>query len=382
MLMQLRDAGQLSLDEPIAKYLPDFQISSNFSDAKSPTFRQIVSHAAGLPREGLHSGWRDMQMPAISELIKSLEDMEMILPTMKDPKYSNLGIAILGHTLSLIAGQSYSDYIHENILKPLGMTTSGFMRDRYTDDEYAISYYLPALGEPFGTAPHWNENGFRPAGGMYSTVAEMAKFIALQFQEGKAGGSQILGSSTIREMHNPVLINDNFTAGFGIGWGMRPFAGYKVIGHSGGLPGYTTNISLVPALELGVLVFTNTGTAPVEIAETMLKLLIPVFEATINRTAPKPTPQQLKSWKPYIGRYALRSMDDGLEVKVVKGLLKIVPFDGNMAASIRLDVHDEHRFKMVGGASQGELVTFEVNDDGVVTGMWLGRYPFDRIGES
>lgn len=382
MLMQLRDAGELSLDEPVAKYLPDFQIESTFVDAKSPTFRQLVSHASGLAREGLHSGWRDMKMPAIEELMQSLQGMQMILPTMKEPKYSNLGIAILGYTLSKIAGKPYEDYIHENILNPLNMTSSGFERDRYSEQEYAISYYLPSLGEPFAPAPHWNENGFRPAGGMYSTVTDMAKFIALQFREGEMGGSQILGSSTLREMHNPVLINENFTAGFGIGWGIRPVAGYKVIGHSGGLPGYTTNISLIPALKLGVLVFTNTGTAPVEISEKILKTLIPVFEANQERQALKPTPQELKSWKPYVGRYALRSMDDGIEVKIVKGWLKIVPFDGNMEASIRLDAFDEHRFKMVGGASQGELTTFEVNDEGKVTGMWVGRYPFDRIGDS
>ncbi|QPC84017.1 beta-lactamase family protein [Phototrophicus methaneseepsis] len=379
MLMQLRDAGKLQLDDPIAKYLTDFAIQSNFPDAKSPTFRQIVSHSSGLPREGTHAGWRDMNMPTIEELIASLADLEMILPTMFEPKYSNLAIAILGHTLSKIAGQTYVEYVQEHILGPLGMTTTGFDRERYSEEEYAISYYLPSRGEPFAPAPHWNQNGFLPAGGMYSTVADMAKFMSLQFRDGEAGGSQILGSSTLREMHSPVLINDNFTVGYGIGFGMRPVANHKVIGHSGGLPGYTTNIAMVPALKLGVLVFTNTGTNPVEISDMMLRTLIPIFEAEEKRAIPKPTPEQLQSWKPYMGRYALRSLDDGIEIKVVDGWLKAVPADGNMAGSFRLEPYDEHRFKMVGGSSQGELMIFETDQNGDVTSLWMGRYPLDRI---
>jgi CubicO group peptidase (beta-lactamase class C family) len=378
MLMQLRDAGKLQLDDKLADYLPAFAIKSGFTDAKSPTFRQIVSHSSGLPREGTHAGWHDANMPTIDELLASLADLEMILPTMVEPKYSNLGIAILGHTLSQIAGQPYDDYVQQHILGPLGMTSTGFDKSKY-GDELALNYYLPTRGEPFARAPHWDEQGFRPAGGMYSTVADMAKFISLQFRQGAAGGDQILGSSTLREMHSPVLINDSFTLGYGIGFGMRPVSGYKVIGHSGGLPGYTTNIALVPALKLAVLVFTNTGTAPVEISDTMLKTLIPVFEAAQKRAITKPTPEQLNSWKKYMGYYALRSLDDGMEIKIIDGFLKAVPVNGNMAASIRLKPHSEHSFKMIGGSSQGELMTFELDDSGTVTSLWLGRYPLDRI---
>jgi CubicO group peptidase (beta-lactamase class C family) len=86
MLMQLRDAGKLQLDDKLADYLPAFAIKSGFTDAKSPTFRQIVSHSSGLPREGTHAGWHDANMPTIDELLASLADLEMILPTMVEPK--------------------------------------------------------------------------------------------------------------------------------------------------------------------------------------------------------------------------------------------------------------------------------------------------------
>lgn len=259
MLVQLRDAGKLSLDDPIEKYLPEFQIKSSFSDARPATFRQVASHGAGLPREGSHQGWRNTTMPPIEDLLKSLAEVEMRLPVMTEPKYSNLGIAIMGHALSRIAGQPYDDYVRENILQPLGMTKSGFDPAAY-GDERAIGYHL-AKGK-FEISPTWDEKGFRPAGGMYSSVSDIARFISLQFRDGPAGGKQILGGSSLREMHSPVLVSPDFETGFGLGWGIRRTAGKKVIGHSGGLPGYTTNISLVPSMKLAVIVFTNTGTTP------------------------------------------------------------------------------------------------------------------------
>src|SRR4051794_38658074 len=108
-------------------------------------------------------------MPSIETLIASLAKSEMRLPTMTESKYSNLGIAILGHALSKIAGQPYDTFVKERILKPLCMIDSGFERDRYKEDHFAVGYY--ADNGVMKPAMIWQEHGFRPAGGMYSTVA-------------------------------------------------------------------------------------------------------------------------------------------------------------------------------------------------------------------
>lgn len=375
MLMQLRDAGKLSLDDPIEKYLPEFQIKSGFSDARPATFRQIASHSSGLPREGAHDGWRNTTMPSIEDLLKSLDEVEMRLPAMTEPKYSNLGIAIMGHALSRIAGQRYDEYVREHILQPLGMTASGFDLAAY-GDERAVGYHL-AKGK-FEMSPVWDENGFRPAGGMYSSVCDIARFISLQFRDGPAGGKQILGGSSLREMHAPVLVSSDFETGFGLGWGIRRTAGKKVIGHSGGLPGYTTNISLVPAMKLAVIVFTNTNTIPVEISTALLEILIPVFARETARQQPQPSAEEIAALAPYTGRYHWLD-DDEIELKVIKGKLRI--FDPDLpAVQVGLIPAGEDRFRIESGPHHADFAIFERDASGQISGMVLAGYPLARIG--
>jgi CubicO group peptidase (beta-lactamase class C family) len=377
MLMQLRDAGKLNLDDPIEKYLPEFKVTSPFPDARPITFRQIVSHASGMTREGGHIGWQTMDMPVIETLLELAQQAEMRLPTMTEPKYSNIGIAILGHALSRIAGVPYQQWIDENILGPLGMSSSGFDRSALAQDKFAQGYHRDEARKPFPSR-HWDEQGFKPAGGMYSTVNDIAKFISLQFREGPAGGAQILGGSTLREMHQPVVVMPDFETGFGIGWGMRRQNGLKVIGHSGGLPGYTTNITLVPSLKLGVIVFTNYGTNPVEISNGLLETLIPVVRRTLAAQQPAPDDATLDSWAQYLGRYVSQSADDFLDIEIVDDTLVATSIGTSPAGFVRLIPHGPHQFKMQGGAGAADIVTFEVGDDGSVTGVWMGSYPLTR----
>ncbi|MCC6803646.1 MAG: beta-lactamase family protein [Anaerolineae bacterium] len=376
MLMKLRDAGRLSLDDPIEKYLPGFSVKSGFPDARPPTFRQVVAHSAGLPREGDHQGWRDMNMPTAEALLESLSRLEMAFPTMVEPKYSNLGISLMGYALSKIAGQEYGSYVEAQILKPLGMDSSGFDHSRYGDDHYAVGYDLTAEGA--SPSPHWDEQGFRPGGGMYSTVEDITKFIAMQFRDQPAGGSQVLGGSTIREMHMPISVMPDFETGFGVGWGIRRVGGHKVIGHSGGLPGYTTNITLVPALRLAAIVFTNTGTNPVEISQKALELLIPVFQRQQARLETPASAEEIAGWQPYLGRYGQRAVDDVIDIEVIDGKLMLTSPGGDPKTFVRLMPHGEHRFRMMGGAGSGDDVVFELDAAGRVTGLMLGAYPFTR----
>ncbi len=384
MLMKLRDEGKLSLDDPIEKYLPEFKIKSPFPGARPPTFRQVASHAAGLPREGNHDGWRTMHMPTIEALLAGLAGDEMRLPTMTEPKYSNLGVSIMGYALSKIARQDYASYVEANVLQPLGMESSGFDRSRYGERRYAIGYDFVGADSPEATtdgmspSPHWDEQGFRPGGGMYSTVEDIAKFIAMQFRDAPVGGNQVLGGSTLREMHMPANVMPDFEMGFGIGWGIRRVSGLKVIGHSGGLPGYTTNITLVPALKLAVIVFTNTGTDPVTISQKALELLIPVFQRELKRAEPPHSAEEIASWTLYQGRYGQRAIDDVIDIEVIDGKLLITTPGGDPKTFVRLLPYDQHRFRMANGSASGDFATFDVDDSGKVTGVMLGAYPMSR----
>src|SRR5690606_31438365 len=142
-------------------------------------------------------------------------------------------------------------------------------------------------------------------------------------------------------------------------------------------PGYRTNISLAPALKLGVAVFTNTGTDPIAITNAVLEILVPAFEHQM--TDPEATPEQIEAWKPYIGQYKWMSMDDILDIRIVKGYLTALFIGEAPDTFVRLKPVGEHQFKMVGGHSTNESLRFTLDESGKITGLWFGGYPYKRV---
>ena len=378
MLMQLRDAGKLHLDEPLEAYLPAMRLKSQFRDATPATFRQVVSHTGGLPREAPFDHWKTLAFPSLDDLLAGLSTSEMIFPPLTEFKYSNLGIAVMGHILERIAGQPYTEYIAERILPPLGMRNSAF---DLTDNLQARmpTGYLPAGdGNPPQPSPHPHLNGFTPAGQLYSTVEDMARFMMLQFAEGATNGAQVLAAATIREMRQPVMMMSDWQAGTAIGWRLARTAGRVTISHGGGVHGFTTQIMLVPDLKLGVAVFTNTGTDPQSISRAALELLIPIFARVRARQEATTSVRAPAEWQQYVGRYSMAGIVE-VDVQIVGGKLVAVEPKAPVGAEATLTPAGAHSFRASGGAVTGELAAFELNEAGQVTGLRYGAYPLDRV---
>lgn len=291
MLMQLRDAGRLHLDDPLEKYLPSGKVQSPFTDSSPVTFRQVVAHVAGLPRddsvERVYKG-NVVIFPSGEEIQANLKEMELIVPPMTKIQYSNLGFALLGLALEQIAGQSYTRYVTERILRPLGMESSGFEPVEEWPPSlqaYVATPYKPCQESEavLSAAPVVVERGMNPAGGLYSSVEDIARFISLQFLDGPVQGKQILKGSTLREMHAPVFLDPNWNAATAIGWRIERMQNYTTIGHNGSISVFSSDVLIVPALKLGVALFANTATDASEIDRAILELLLPVFSRLLQR---------------------------------------------------------------------------------------------------
>jgi CubicO group peptidase (beta-lactamase class C family) len=380
MLMQLRDKGKLQLDDPVEKYLPGLQIPSRFTDARPVTFRQVVSHTAGLPREAPLDFWSTLQFPAIERVLESLQDTEMIFPVLTQFKYSNLGITLLGNALARIAGQPYRDYVKQHILEPLGMARSGFdLDDPQTKAHMAVGYTI-VKDKPPEVAPLPDIGAFAPAGQMHASVEDMSRFISLQFRDSPAGGPQILGGTTLREMRAPVFVNPDWKSGMAIGWALEPVAGHTSIGHGGGIHGFTTDIALVPDVKLGVAFFTNAGTDPHGFSRTALELLIPIVERVLAREEAAQTAPAPPEWKQYSGSYIIPDLGQEFEIKLADEKLVLhVPAVGTEPVAVLLP-EGEHQFRMKGGPLDGELARFELDDASQVKGVRLGNHWVERVG--
>jgi CubicO group peptidase (beta-lactamase class C family) len=201
-----------------------------------------------------------------------------------------------------------------------------------------------------------------PAGGLYATVDDVARFVALQFRDGPAGGAQVLAGGTLREMRAPVFLASDWKSARGIGWQIErvaaPGGHPTAIGHSGGIPGWATNVLLVPELEVGVIVFANTGTDAAGLSRAGLEVLVPVLarrKAREEAAAAGPLPE---GWQRYAGRY--RSGPIEVEVKTLRGKLAVVYRDAPPGSETFMSHGRDDVFR----SHDGEIVVFEVDETG------------------
>jgi CubicO group peptidase (beta-lactamase class C family) len=376
MLMQLRDAGRVSLDDPVSKYVESFHIASRFPDSPPITLLQIATHTSGFPREAPLDYWRTLKFPSVESLIDAVSSKgDRAFPPYVEWKYSNVGYAILGKALSQAAGEPYFSYVAGHILKPLGMDRSGYSLSPEMQTRMATGYFPPRDGQVAKAAFQPDYGGYGPASSLYSSVEDMAHFISLQFRDGPAQGSQILRGSTLREMHTAHWISLDWQSGWGIGFQIQRVGDQTAVGHSGAVQGFTTNITMIPKLKIGVAIFTNTNTEPAEFAREALGTLIPAIQHALERQRPEP-PTAPAGWQKYVGVY--RDPFGRSQVRIWHNQLQLMSADDVDAKAIELTPEGENKFRMKSGPSSGELLAFELDSTGKVTSMWVGQFPMDR----
>ncbi len=127
MMMQLRDANYIHLDDDVRTYNPGVWLNNLYSEDAIITFRQLATHMAGLPTSTPCVQIGDVFCNVTTdEILERLHNMYMILPPNTLPVYSNFGFSLLGHLLEDIVDVPYEEYITESIIKPLGLTGTGF----------------------------------------------------------------------------------------------------------------------------------------------------------------------------------------------------------------------------------------------------------------
>ena len=122
-LMQLWEAGRVHLDESVTTYLPWAKLKPLDQDGVPITLRAVLSHSAGLPRESDFPYWTgpDFPFPTEEQLKSRLAEQAPLWPPSLWYQYSNLGLALIGNTVSAVSGESYRDYVQTHILEPLGL---------------------------------------------------------------------------------------------------------------------------------------------------------------------------------------------------------------------------------------------------------------------
>jgi CubicO group peptidase (beta-lactamase class C family) len=381
-MMQLRDAGKLSLDDPIKKHIPRFKLKSRFSDPSPVTFRQAASHTSGMPDETDLGQWETLKFPSMEAILNSLDSVEAVRPPLTDTSYSSLGPIMIGHAVERITKRPYKEYLSKNLLKPLGMKSTTFDNSPGLKRLAATGYVTGKKGKPV-SAPKigGDTDAYAPCGLMWSSVEDMAKFVSLQFRDLPARGKQVLRGTSLREMRTPILLDKEWKSGYGIGWNVERVGDRVYVGHTGGGLGFTAGVTFLPDLKLGVVVLTNCMAGTYGIRRFALDVLIPVVEALQARHgAAKPSKIPTK-WERYRGMYSLKSFFD-VEVNIVDGKLTLISPGSPPSSWAWLSPERGGKFRVMGnldGELNGEPAVFESDKSGRVTRLRIGAFPLDRV---
>lgn len=374
-IMQLREQGKLRLDDPVSKYLPWFQVKPAGDDDGPITIEQLLNHSSGLPREaGAH--WTTLEFPTEDEVKKLITDRQAAFAPQVRWKYSNLAYTIAGMVVEQVSGERWADYVQRHIFQPLGMTASSVDKNV---DGLAVGYGRRMPDGSREIVPFTDARGMASATGITSTVEDMAKFVSAQFRKGKMGGRQILSTGSLREMHRVRSVENDWSSGTGIGFGVNRIAGKTYVGHGGGYPGYTTQTIIQLDDRIGVVVLTNTNDSnPGDIAR---QLLTTVGAAVAKASAQKPKVIAWDpSWARFAGLYRGRNGDSHV-VLLNQRLVIISPTATNVDNPVTLEPIGDGRFRFVapnGGGPVGEVVRF-VEENGRVVRMVTGDSYVDRV---
>jgi len=371
-IMQLRDAGKLSLDDPVVKHLPWFKVKGQFADAPVITIRHLLTHTSGLPREAAFPYWMENNFPTIEQIKETLPNQEAAFAPEIRWKYSNLALALAGEIVAVVSGSPYDVYVRSHILEPLGMSDSTMLFPEAHRSRLAVGYGRRMPEGKREIRPYMDCKGITPAANLSSTVEDLARYLAFQMSDGKA----VLKNSTLREMHRIHWLRPDWKSGAGIGFSITRAGERTVVGHGGSLAGYRTQISFSPEEKLGVIVLTNSDDGnPGFYVNQIFTVLAPAIKKAVPAIAK--TTQADPEWSKYAGKY--RSPWGDSEIVLVNGeLVMIDPTSDNpMETMVRLVPQGNNKFKITTesqnyGGAVGEIVSFELGPDGKAARMKTG----------
>lgn len=264
-LMMLQDEGKLSINDKVQKYIPEFEMYDPYV-SKEITIKDLITHRAGL---GLGQGdlmffpeGGTLKIQDIVERVKYLKPENGFRETLD---YNNILFIIAGEVITRVSGLSWADFIETRILKPVGMSSSFGSYLRASGVENKIDAHAPVDGKVNWVPHDWNETA-NAAGGIMSNIPDMltwAEFLMNGFTT--KDGKKLVSDRGIQSLWQiqqpaPVSLNgpyDTKMYGYGLGWFISDVKGKRQIQHSGGLIGTVTLFTLIPELNLGIVVLTN-----------------------------------------------------------------------------------------------------------------------------
>jgi CubicO group peptidase (beta-lactamase class C family) len=295
-IVQLAEAGTLSVNDPVVKWLPEFRLPGEDGAAYTPrvTIHHFMTHASGIPPEPALMHARAASICADPDLdrmhpnpmgippeVRSWEQIatyEQLLALMarqtfallgqpgEQISYSNEGYVLLAAIIERASGQSFAEYLQQHILDPLGMTRTGlYTRETPPLEPEVIPFAVDTRGgarDVFPSPAWWDQGSMYGNGGLKSTVEDLLRYLEVYRTGGASHGVRVVseaGAATMTTPHQPIPLG----GGYGYGLRINQIDGIgKTVEHGGGNKGVATHVVVVPEHGLTAVALTNLANVP------------------------------------------------------------------------------------------------------------------------
>jgi CubicO group peptidase (beta-lactamase class C family)/pimeloyl-ACP methyl ester carboxylesterase len=306
MLVRLAEEGKVKLNESVGRYVP--WVSGDISRL---TLHQLLSHTSGLKDVPGDYGLHDEA--ALVSFVRSWKDDACLFEPGKVFSYSNLGYALAGVVIQEISEKPYADVMVERLFKPLGMERTTFRPTLAMAYPLAVGHKASGREKPMVVRPLADDTRLWPAGYMYSSVSELARFAIAFLNGGRIDGQQMMPSSVVLKLSTPNVDvpTDLFERSkYGYGVFIHDYRGVEVIEHAGSMPGYLAEMWMAPDHRFAVIVLSNKDGARLKkTLDKAFELMVPVSPKSEPKTKPAMPISQTEITR-YVGRYANRFMVD------------------------------------------------------------------------
>jgi len=287
MLLDLADRGIIGLSDPVERYVPEIRRVKNQPSGAAPvTLIQLATMNSGLARgpddkrqsqSGLPGSWEKITVGA-------LEKTSYVRPSGTGYLYSNIGYAILALALERAAKEPYLAYVERRLLRPLGMTSSGFeltpeLRSRLARGVDWDTLLPDSLNYADASQNHLTGLGSGTvAGGLYTTVADLAKLVAAEIGYGPTGA--ITGAVLAKRDSISPVVNRDLDVGYGLGYQVYRWGDIVAFGHSGNLSGYTSQIMYDAQRGYGIVVLRSAAGGEADAGRLAARLFLLIRRRT------------------------------------------------------------------------------------------------------
>src|SRR5688572_9794080 len=388
-LVQLYEDGEIDLDTPVVELASDVEIDNAWMVNDPVRLIHLLQHTAGLDDMHFNEIYNQSHPPdlPLAEVLKLNPSSRVVRwPPGTRMSYSNPGYAIAGHIIEKLTGQKYEDRIAEEIFKPIGMTESSFYL--MPDDHAKLAKgYSSRSGPPVPYTSIY----LRPAGNLHTSAGDMGKFVQLLLNWGETATDLVVDPEYLSNMEHPrtsLASAAGLHSGYGTGLASSFVDGFPMLGHNGGIEGFSSSFAYSTSRDVGYVVLLNSTHSP-EAIRRISRLAVRYLKANVE-APPKPEAQVSEAvLREYEGYYHQANprhqvmafvewLRAGQQVRVNGSRLEVTPVFGPATTLIPVS---NNLFRLDADPEASRVFTTDAGGTMVLTGgsLYLERRPRWRV---